>query len=128
MAFTYVNTLATARDRVRHAIGDTDSQNQLRQDETILALIERHGEQGAIAALAEGLASQFAQEPTSFSSDGLSVSFADRIKTWTALAARIRTESAAANGTGAAAGVLAPAAEQTGSEYLRGGQGNWWTR
>lgn len=127
MAWTYVNTLATGRDRVRHAIGDTDSANQLRQDETILALITQFGEQGAIAALAEGLASQYAQEPTSFSSDGLSVSFADRVKTWTALASRIRSEAAAATGNGAVAGVMAPAAVDTGSEYLRDRQGNWWT-
>jgi hypothetical protein len=123
MGWTYVNTLATARDRVRHAIGDTDAGNQLRQDETILALIDQLGETGAIAALAEGLASQFAQEPTSFSSDGLSVSFGERVRTWTALAARIAT----ANGGGASAGVLTPATGDSASEYLRGTQGNWWT-
>jgi len=130
MAFTYAATLATARDRVRHAVGDTDAANPLRQDETIDALLALHGEDGATAALAEALAAQFAQEPSSFGSDGITVSWADRVKTWTALAGRIRQERTAAAGSGATAGVLGGRADggDGASEYLRETAGMWWTR
>jgi hypothetical protein len=128
MAWTYSAALATARDRVRHAVGDIDSANQLRADETIDALLALYGEPGATAALADGLASQYAQEPTSFGSNGLSISWGDRVKTWSTLASRIRSETAAATGSGATAGVLGGAGEDRGSEYQRETQGTWWTR
>jgi hypothetical protein len=123
MAWTYDPLLATAKDRVRHAIGDTDVANPLRQDETIAAAISADGETMAVAILAEGLAAQYAQEPDSFGSGSLSVSWRERVKTWLALAERSR--SAAATVAGGLIGVsVLSRDDETVSEYVRP---EWWT-
>ena len=100
MAWSYDPALPTARDRARLAIGDTDGANQLRQDETIDALVAAHGEAEATARLAEGLATQFGRQPGSVAiPGGPTVSWGDRVRAWTALAGAMRT--AAAVGTAA---------------------------
>lgn len=48
MAFTFTGDLSTALDRVRFAVGDTDSAGHFLEDATISALITLHGENGAI--------------------------------------------------------------------------------
>jgi hypothetical protein len=92
MASTYSNNLPTAKDRMRHLLGDTDMENALRQDEEYLALLAGYPtETEATAVMAESLAAQFGQEPDSVSTDGTTVSWHDRVKTWLELATRLRT-------------------------------------
>ena len=92
-------TLATARDRVRFALGDTDDANRLLADATIDAVLVLAGtaptatvptpaEAAAVSVLAGALLREFAQKPTSFSeSGGISVSWAGRLDAWKALVA-----------------------------------------
>jgi hypothetical protein len=123
MSWSYDPLLATAKDRVRHSIGDTDATNPLRQDETIAAAISSDGEAMATAILAEGLAAQYAQEPDSFGSVGLSVSWRERVKTWLALAERSRAIASATEATTIGVSVMTRD-DLTTSEYVRP---EWWT-
>lgn len=91
MAATYSDNLPTAKDRMRHVLGDIDMETALRQDEEYLALLAGYAtETEATAVMAESLAAQFAQEPDSVSTDGTAVSWRDRVKTWLELASRFR--------------------------------------
>lgn len=92
MAFTYDPTLPTARDRIRHATGDTVAPG-LRPDETIDALLAQMTEPEATATIAEGLASEFALKPTSINiPGGPAVSYSDRVKQLYALARQLRED------------------------------------
>jgi len=113
---TYDPTLASARDRLRFALGDTDAAAPLEADTTYDAAISWHGEAGALRAMAEGLASRFAQKPDRISDGDFSVSWGERVRAWRALT----TGSA---GTGAAGTVQATRGEVVTSEYVR----TWWT-
>lgn len=91
MAAEYSDNLPTAKDRMRHILGDTDMENALRQDEEYLALLAGYAtETEATAVMAESLAAQFAQEPDSVNTDGTAVTWKDRVKTWLELATRFR--------------------------------------
>lgn len=90
MSFTYDLNLPTEKDHIRYALGDIDPENPLLQDETILAKLQAFGYGEALAQLAEGLASQFAQEPDSFTSDGMRISWTERVANWRALAKSAR--------------------------------------
>lgn len=101
MAATYDNTLPTAKDRIRHQVADTDMANPLRPDEEYLAALANAGsatnaEALATLAMAQSLASEYAQLPTTISDDGTALSWSDRVKTWLALVSRIEGEVAAA--------------------------------
>lgn len=126
MVATFDLNLPTARDRMRFALGDTNVAAALEQDETYAATLTLHGEPLGTAVMAEALAARFAQEPDSVGIDGaLSVSWRDRVKTWLALAQRIRTELVVGSGiAGAIAGTRGTA---TTSEYVRSAGGTWWT-
>jgi hypothetical protein len=79
MAATYDDTLPSARDRARFALGDTDvPDGAMLQDETYDAAIAERGEAAAIAFLAGGLRARLAQDPSSYSDPDMAVSFADR--------------------------------------------------
>lgn len=120
MAWTYSNALTTPRDRVRYLLGDTDTTSQLEQDETVNAAIMLYGEALGTATLAEGLASRFARSPDTFGSDGLSVSWRERVQTWLKLAANIRSREASLAADAASAVI-------GGSGYLLGSRGETYT-
>jgi hypothetical protein len=89
MTATFDETLPTDRDRLRFLLGDTDVVlNPLLQDETYDATLSQSSDwRLAGAALAEGLASKFAQEPDSVSIPGdVSVSWRSRVENWVRLA------------------------------------------
>lgn len=126
--FTYDATLPTARDRMRHTLGDTDPLTPLRYDETYDALLSFYGDEAtATAKLARSLATQFGRNPTSVSvPGGPSVSFGDRVRTWLDTATTI--EKATVGFTSApspdAGGTMLDRGEMTPSngvsEYRRG--------
>jgi hypothetical protein len=111
--FSFDPTLPTARDRIRHLLGDTDAAQPLLADETIDAAVAQSGESLATATLAEGLAADYARRPSSFGTTGLSVSWANRVPTWLELAARFRAASGGSGGVSVVqatrAGEIAPA-------------------
>jgi hypothetical protein len=134
MTATFALTLDTAKDRMRAALGDRDvPENALRQDEEFYAQLAISGDEAvATAVMAEGLAAEYAQSPDSFSeSGGISVRWSERVKTWLALAAGIRTglaAEAAASGAVSAQMVRVPDGGWQ-SEYVRGclpGCGRAW--
>lgn len=125
MAATFDNTLPTALDRMRYALGDIVVAAALEQDETYAANLAIHGEPIGTAVMAEALAARFAQEPDSFSGDGTSITWRERVKTWLALATRIRQEEAAAS-SGGAGSILGARGDETASEYVRT-SADWWT-
>lgn len=90
MSFSYDETLPTAKDRIRHMLGDTAAPG-LRSDETIQALLVSTSEVETTAILAEGLAVEYAQQPDSVSiPGGPTVSFRSLISTWLDVAKRAR--------------------------------------
>lgn len=98
MAATYNKSLPTALDRVRHLLGDTNVVPEtaaLRSDETYNALITRLGETGAVIEAAQGLATEYAQQPDSVSLAGDAFTWKDRVKTWQGLADRLKAAVAA---------------------------------
>lgn len=122
---TYDPALPDALSRMRHALGDTDGAAPLEQDETYLATLSLHGEALGTAAMAEALAARFAQQPDAVDVGGLSASWRERVRTWLALAARLRAEAGAAAGkaesaAAAIAGSIIGRREDRGaSEYVR---------
>jgi hypothetical protein len=121
--FTYDSALPTARDRMRHALGDTDATAPLRWDETYAALLALHDEPTATAIMARSLANQFGQQPSSVNIPGaLAVSFTDRVKAWLQTAQSVE-ETLTELGAG---GYVVTRAERSdlpadddGSEYYR---------
>lgn len=83
---SYTDTLPTDKDYVRFVLGDTGT-TELLSDAQILAELARNTRNGTIAFLAQGLAARYAQMPTSVSSNGKSVSWAERVKYWLSLVA-----------------------------------------
>lgn len=127
MTATFTNSLPTALDRMRYALGDVNVAAALEQDETYTANLSLHGETLGIAAMAEALAARFAQKPDTFGSAGMNVSWRERVKTWLALAARLRAETAMAT-SGVAASFTATRGDDTESEYVRTtADAVWWT-
>lgn len=125
MSWSYDPLLPSAMDRIRLAVGDADAMNQLRADETINALMTAHGEAEATARLAEGLATQYAQQPDSIGDDGSTISWRDRVKTWLELAKRMRAEAVAITaGIGSVAySIGTTRGEVVEAEYRRP---DWW--
>lgn len=103
--FTYTGWNDTALDRARFALGDTNgravrradgSMGPLLEDEAITTMLVLYPEGEAVAKLAEGLASRYAQMPDHVTlDDGTSVSWRERVSNWTKLAATSRSESRA---------------------------------
>lgn len=91
MSATYDDTLPDNRDKVRSILAITDVTSEataLRTDEHIDAVLTWQGSlDGAVRYIANSLAAQFAQKPGSVRlPSGLSVSWAERVGTWRALA------------------------------------------
>lgn len=132
MAATYSPNLVTALDRVRHALGDIDTTNPLRPDETIAAILAVNGtsaatvavvpaaEDLATALLAEGLAAEYARKPDAVSDEDGSISWRDRVKTWLELASRLRSGLAGSgSGSGTWSSDVMRDGDEARSEYYR---------
>lgn len=93
MATTYLSS-ATPRDRARRLLGDTgvDGGTFLLTDEEIDAEVVSYPFNHAVAVLAEGLATRFAQFPDETETPGgHTLKWGDRVKAWQDLAKRLRT-------------------------------------
>lgn len=105
MSFTYTDTLATDRDKVRFYLQDTASGSGPKPtdgnftDEELAGLISAEGTwQRAVAAGYEVLAAAWQRYP-SFTADGLSVSRSDIAKGYASKAAEWRKQYGAATST-----------------------------
>lgn len=97
MTFTYNPELVTPLDRMRFTLGDIYVP-ELRPNESYAALLLTYSEPVATMLMAESLASEYAQNPSSVSVGGVSVSYASLVSNWQAIAKRIRDEVAAGGG------------------------------
>jgi hypothetical protein len=126
--FTYDGSLPTAKDRMRHTLGDTDPSNPLRFDETYTATLAFYDDDETLATakLARALAVQFGREATSISiPGGPSISYSDRVKAWTETAKSLESAIADAGGSGSTSytgkRVSRPGMDvESVSEYRRG--------
>jgi hypothetical protein len=92
---SYDDTSLAELDRARSALGDTAT-TELLSDDHIEMIIAEDGYNLGVAMLADELAVRFAQKPGSVRlPSGLSVSWADRVATWRAVAERYRALAAA---------------------------------
>ena len=92
MAATFDPALPTLKDHIRLTIGDRGPDTWLLTNETIQAKLDTLPYPEALAQLAEGLAAEFAQNPSSYSESGsMSISWGERVKTWLAIADRARS-------------------------------------
>ena len=90
MTWTYTDTLLTARDRIRAAVGDTNTNDQLKSDEFIAGVLAQQSLEGyAAAAVAESIAADFARK-ADLESGQTKVSASQKSKAYEALAARLR--------------------------------------
>jgi hypothetical protein len=122
--FTYDVVHAEARDRIRFALGDTDSTEPMLQDETIEAVLEQYGndEDRTIAHLAGGLVSRYSRMPDTIrKDDGTEVRWKDRLTAWRSLAGQ--TTAATASGGGMMTR-RATRYDTGGAEYYAGGRGS----
>ena len=127
MTATFDNTLPTELDQMRFMVGDVDVAAALEQDETYASALALHGFKLGTAAIAEALAARYAQRPDSISSEDGSLSWRERVKTWLALATRLRAEEAAGI-AGGAIFRIGTRGEAIESEYVRSAEGgNWFT-
>jgi hypothetical protein len=89
MAFTFHDTLGDARSRIRFAVGDFAAPG-LFADALYDAILAQSttgdppvvDEEAATRAIARGLAARFATQPTSISSNGKSLNWAERVAQW----------------------------------------------
>ena len=91
MAATYDPTLPAVRDRLRLALGDTDTAAPLLTDEEYDGMLAHQGNSEAktLIALARALIVRFAQKPTEVDVDGgVAVKWAERLRAWRELVAQ----------------------------------------
>lgn len=100
---TYTATLPTSRDEARLRLGDTsnDVATEYLPDSTYDAVIVALGDwRLAAASLARSLAARAINDPTSFTAVGdMAVSWADRARSWLAIATALDAEAAADTST-----------------------------
>lgn len=90
MTWTYVSPTTSEKDAVRFLLGDTDSDDQLIQDEEIIFLLDERGNRYYAAAdAAEQIAARFTRE-VNHSADGLSWSGSSLQTQFFELAERLR--------------------------------------
>lgn len=97
MAATFDPNLLTDLDRMRDALGDINLESPFAPDETYLARLQEAGDNWRLAgaAMARSFASRAINSPTSFTATGdMSVSWADRAKSWLTIAAALEAENA----------------------------------
>ena len=101
MAWSYSDPSASPKDAVRFLVGDTDTTDQLINDEEIEFLVDEFGDvYTAAGSVAESLAAKFAREVT-HSGDGLSYSGNQLYQHYTDLAERLRRLAARRRRSGA---------------------------
>jgi hypothetical protein len=88
----YDPTSTSERDLARALLGDTEAVALL-TDAHMDAILLEYGYSLGVAFLADELATRFARKPTSISSSGDSLTWADRVNAWVRLAARMRAEA-----------------------------------
>lgn len=94
MTWTYVNTLATDRDRIRWFVGDTDTADQLVADEEITwAATQNPDVRLAAAEVADAISRKFARYATVRTQD-TTVDFTARAKQYRDVAAALREQYA----------------------------------
>jgi hypothetical protein len=94
MSWSYDPSLGQDADKVRFLIGDTDTTNQLVQDEAIDTMISLYGDNfAAAAALCDGLATKFARLPT-ITISGITIRGTERAEQFRITAASLRRQSA----------------------------------
>jgi hypothetical protein len=95
---SYDDTLPEDKDKARFLLGDT-ADSELLSDDHIEAVLSMYSFNAALAFMATGLASRFARKPGSVTlPNGLSVSWAERVKNWQALALDMRNGGITASG------------------------------
>ena len=83
MAATFDPTLATLKDHIRLALGDTNVNTPLLDDQTINAKLAAFSYCEALAQCAEALISQFGQRPSEYGeSGGVRITWGERISAW----------------------------------------------
>lgn len=91
MTATFDASLGSLTDHIRLALGDTDTDAPLLQDETIAAKLAALPYCEALAQLADGLATEFAQRPDQYEeSGGVQITWSERVTAWQKLAADAR--------------------------------------
>lgn len=83
----YNPALSTALDRIKFALGDIGT-SQLLSDATYITLLSSNAnnEAATIRQAASALATYYATQPSSVSSNGSSVSWSERVAQWNKLA------------------------------------------
>lgn len=101
MTWTFDPALSTARDKVRLALGDTDTNDQQIPDESIAAMLAAYGDDvgAASVALAESLAAKYARLASDISVDGASFDYSALVENYRQIATRLRV--AGGEGSGA---------------------------
>ena len=105
MTWSFDDSLATAKDRVRDLIGDIDSSNPILSDESIAVYLsggsdEQASERLAAASAMEKIANRYAYRATQISEGGASVNWGDIAKRLRDQAASLRALELAGDGTG----------------------------
>ena len=86
---TYDPARGADLDRARELLGLLGGFLTVRTDAAMLAVLAREGYVNGVAWLAAGLYAEYAQNPTSLSSSGESVSFGNLLTVWARLSARV---------------------------------------
>lgn len=93
MTWSYSPALATAKDRVRFKVGDTDTTDQLISDEEVAGVLSVQANEALAAAqLAEAIAGRFSRK-AAFSNGSLSMQADQQAKAYMELAARLRSQA-----------------------------------
>ena len=89
---TFDPALATSRDYIRLALGDTDTSAPLLVDDTIDAALVEYSYNEALAILADALITEYGQMPDRYSEDqGIALQWTQRIAAWERIATLART-------------------------------------
>ena len=90
MTATYSISLATAKDRIRLQLGDTDTAHAVLADETIAAILtlKSSDEAAALVMCAQASIAVIGREPVKVEADGASFDFSDRLKALNTILAR----------------------------------------
>ena len=82
MTATYSISLATAKDRLRLELGDTDTAHAVLADETIAAILtlKSDDEAAALVMCARASIAAIGREPVKVEADGTTFDFSDRLK------------------------------------------------
>ncbi len=120
MSASYTGDLSLDRDRARFLLGDTDTATALLQDESIDAMLGLYDFNEAVAQMAMGLATQFAQEPDKLDQDGgLVQTWTERVAAWHALAKDMRSKAQTASPTTPRSGVSVGLIQSPDTSRLR---------